>query len=222
VIAIRDEVLSDVAARENLLDACFGEERFRKTCERLREGRRPADGLSLVVEIDGRLVATVRLWHVAAGPGRPALMLGPIAVDPALQGFGIGGKLMRHALDRATALGHAAVLLVGDAPYYARFGFSAEPTAALRLPGPYERERFLALELASGALDGARGPVTATGALAEKPDSRRSSPTSRCGGRRNTRNPLPFRERALKRPSLPRCGPPPRTRALPFRRKDPP
>jgi predicted N-acetyltransferase YhbS len=164
MIAIREEVIGDVDAREALLDACFGEERFRKTCERLREGRLPADGLALVAEMDGRIVATVRLWHVAAGPGRPALMLGPIAVDPALQGLGLGTKLMRVAIGRAKALGHRAILLVGDAPYYARFGFSTEATQALWLPGPYERARFLGLELAPGALSGARGLVRATGA----------------------------------------------------------
>ena len=170
MIAIRDESLIDAPVREALLDTCFGEERLRKTCERLREGRRPTDGLALVAEMDRRVIATVRLWHVGAGPGRPALMLGPIAVDPALQGLGVGAKLMRCALERARAQGHAAVLLVGDAPYYARFGFSAEMTADLRLPGPYERERFLAFELVPGALDGARGLVAATGAFGEKPD----------------------------------------------------
>jgi predicted N-acetyltransferase YhbS len=117
--------------------------------------------------MDGRVIGTVRLWHVTAGPGRPALMLGPIAVDPALQGLGIGAKLMREALERARASGYSAVLLVGDAPYYARFGFSPEKTGALRLPGPYERERFLALELAPGALDGAKGLVSATGEAVE-------------------------------------------------------
>ena len=170
MIAIRDEVPSDIDAREQLLDACFGEARHAKTCERLREGRRPADGLSLAAEMDTRVIGTVRLWHVTVGRGRPALMLGPVAVDPALQGLGIGAKLMREALARARALGHAAVLLVGDAPYYARFGFSAEAAAALMLPGPYERERFLAFELVPGALDGARGLVAATGAFGEKPD----------------------------------------------------
>jgi predicted N-acetyltransferase YhbS len=170
MMIIREEHPIDAPAREALLDACFGEERFRKTCERLREGRKPADGLSLVVERDGRLVGTVRLWHVSAGPGRPALLLGPIAVDPALQGLGLGAKLMRAALNRAAALGHSAVLLVGDAPYYARFGFSAAPTERLWLPGPYERERFLGLELRPGALAGARGLVGATGEFEDKPD----------------------------------------------------
>ena len=163
MISIREELATDIAARERLLEACFGEERFAKTCERLRKGRRPADGLSLVLEENGRLVGTVRLWHVSAGPDRPALLLGPIAIDRCLQGLGLGSKLMRHALRRAAALGHRAVLLIGDAAYYARFGFSVESTGDLRLPGPYERERFLALELTPGTLADARGLVRATG-----------------------------------------------------------
>ena len=170
MMTIRDERPTDISAREALLDACFGEERFAKTCERLREGRRPADGLSLVLEMDGRVVGTVRLWHVGAGPGRPALLLGPIAVEPALQGLGLGAKLMRAALNRASALGHRAVLLVGDAPYYERFGFSAKATGGLWLPGLYERERFLGLDLQHGFLAGARGLVSATGILEDRPD----------------------------------------------------
>ncbi|WP_445504647.1 GNAT family N-acetyltransferase [Microvirga sp. G4-2] len=170
MITIREESFHDVEAREALLDACFGPARFQKTCERLREGRKPADGLALIIEREGELVGTVRLWHISAGPNRPALMLGPIAVDPALQSLGLGGKLMREALQRASDLGHKAVLLVGDAPYYERFGFSSEKTGSLWLPGPYERNRFLALELEAGYLDGARGLVAATGAFENKPD----------------------------------------------------
>jgi len=170
MITIREETFRDADAREALLDACFGPSRFQKTSERLREGRIPAEGLALVVEQDGRLVGTVRLWHVSAGPNRPALLLGPLAVDPALQGLGLGAKLMREALRRAARGGHKAVLLVGDAPYYERFGFSAQGTAALSLPGPYARERFLALELDPGSLQGAQGLVSATGAFEERPD----------------------------------------------------
>ncbi|MET0430576.1 MAG: N-acetyltransferase [Microvirga sp.] len=170
MITIREETFCDVEAREALLDLCFGPARFLKTCERLREGRRPAEGLALVIEMDDRLVGTVRLWPVSAGRNRAALMLGPIAVDPALQGLGLGARLMREALARAASLGHRAVLLVGDAAYYERFGFAAERTASLRMPGPYERERFLALELTPGALAGAQGLVAATGALEEAPD----------------------------------------------------
>ena len=166
MIQIRNETPCDVGARERLLDACFGPNRFTKTSQRLREGRLPAEGLSLAAERDGRLVGTVRLWDVEAGPGRPALLLGPLAVDPVLQGCGLGGALMRAALGKAESLGHAAVLLVGDAPYYARFGFAREKAEALFMPGPFERERFLGLDLAPGALDRAQGILRATGALA--------------------------------------------------------
>jgi predicted N-acetyltransferase YhbS len=170
MITIRTEAKRDVAARETLLDEALGAARLTKTAERLRDGRLPADGLAFVA-CDGRkLVGTVRLWEVSAGPGRPALLLGPLAVARQWRNQGIGAALMRHALAAATARGHAAVLLVGDAPYYARFGFSAEKTANLWLPGPYERDRLLACELRPGALDGARGLVSATGRRAPKPD----------------------------------------------------
>jgi predicted N-acetyltransferase YhbS len=156
-----------VAAREALLDQAFGPNRRAKTSERLREGRLPAEHLAFAAQSsDGRLVGTIRLWNVSAGPGRPALLLGPLAVDAALRSEGIGAKLMRHAIGAAASLGHGAILLVGDAPYYQRFGFSAEATGRLWLPGPYERERFLALELAPGALDEAAGLVNPTGATA--------------------------------------------------------
>lgn len=161
---IRDERARDLAAREALLDAAFGPERFTKTCERLREGRRPAAGLALVAEgRDGRLIGTVRLWHVAAGDAGASLMLGPIAVDADARSLGIGGALMRAAIGRAGGLGHRSIVLVGDAPYYARFGFSPELTRGLDLPGPVDRARFLGLDLAEGALLGARGLVIATG-----------------------------------------------------------
>jgi predicted N-acetyltransferase YhbS len=172
VITIRAETAFDVAAREELLDAAFGAERFAKTAERLREQRLPAEGLSFVACADGRVIGTVRLWNIAAGRGRPALLLGPLAVDAAFRCFGIGSALMRHALSRAEALGHRAVLLVGDAPYYGRFGF-IEHTGALRLPGPYARERFLARELVSGALAGAHGMVSATGSRLSRVAARR-------------------------------------------------
>jgi predicted N-acetyltransferase YhbS len=178
MLSIREEFPTDIPAREALLDACFGDERFEKTCERLREGRRPASGLSLVIDAGDAIVGTVRLWHVTAEAGRPALLLGPIAVDPACQGLGLGAKLMRTALARARLLGQTAVLLVGDAPYYARFGFSTAHTGALRLPGPVDRARFLGLELAPGALAGARGLVAATGEVERTPAFAAASPAN--------------------------------------------
>jgi predicted N-acetyltransferase YhbS len=149
--------------RETLLDACFGENRHGRTCQRLRDGRAPATGLALSAMCEGKLVGTVRLWHVSAG-GRPALVLGPLAVDPACRELGIGAALMHQALAAARARGHDAVILLGDAPYYARFGFSAEKTAELSMPGPFERDRLLAIEFTDGALDGAEGMIVPTGA----------------------------------------------------------
>ena len=104
----------------------------------------------------------VRLWDVIAGD-TGALLLGPLAVDPALKNAGIGSALIREAIAEAARLGHRAILLVGDEPYYARFGFSAQKTGSLAMPGPYERHRFLALELVEGALDGAQGVLRASG-----------------------------------------------------------
>uniref|UniRef100_UPI0035A81ED1 GNAT family N-acetyltransferase n=1 Tax=Ancylobacter mangrovi TaxID=2972472 RepID=UPI0035A81ED1 len=170
--AISLERPQDVAQREALLDLAFGRAaRLAKTSERLREGRLPAEGLAFAAHgADGRVVGTLRLWHVAAGPERPALLLGPLAVHPWFRARGLGAALMNTAICEAARLGHGAILLVGDAPYYARFGFSAAPTGGLWLPGAFDRARFLALELAPGALDGARGLVSPTGAFAETPN----------------------------------------------------
>jgi predicted N-acetyltransferase YhbS len=170
--AIRAERASDVVAREALLDACFGDNRHMRTCQRLRDGRAPAEGLALsAVRRDGlsdRLVGTLRLWHVSAG-GVPALVLGPLAVDPSCRKLGIGAALMDQALAAARRLGHGRVVLLGDAPYYARFGFSAARTGELSLPGPFERERLLGLELREGALDGAWGMIVPAGRPQMKP-----------------------------------------------------
>lgn len=163
MVVLRDEIPADVAAREALLDRVFGPVRFLKASERIRDGRLAADGLSLTAEdADGVLVGTVRLWHISAG-GRPALLLGPLAVDPDRQSAGTGAALMRLAIARAREAGHEAIILVGDPEYYDRFGFSAVRTAGLTMPGPTERRRFLALELVPGHLLGARGRIRPTG-----------------------------------------------------------
>ncbi|WP_309085149.1 N-acetyltransferase [Chelativorans sp.] len=163
--SIAHEAPGDIPAREALLDRAMGTKRRRKSSEKLRRGRLPAEGLAFVARNEKSvLVGTVRLWDVRLGnSGAPALLLGPLAVEPALKGAGIGAALMRHAIAEAARLGHTAILLVGDAPYYTRFGFSAERTDRLAMPGPYEKERFLALELSAGALDGAEGVLQAAG-----------------------------------------------------------
>jgi predicted N-acetyltransferase YhbS len=163
MITIRRELEKDAAAREALLDVGYGNARFGKVSHRLRDGRLPAAGLAFVACERDRIVGTVRLWDVAAGDRRPALLLGPLTVDPEHRCRGIGGALVRRAVETAARLGHRAVLLVGDAPYYDRFGFSAEKTGRLWLPGRYDPRRFLARELVAGALDGAHGLVRATG-----------------------------------------------------------
>ncbi|BCH30920.1 N-acetyltransferase [Mesorhizobium sp. L-8-10] len=152
-------------ARESLLDRAMGSGRKRKSSEKLRRGRRPSEGLAFAArDASGALIGTVRLWDVRLGEhGGKALLLGPLAVDPDLKGAGLGSALMRHSIEEARRLGHRAILLVGDAPYYERFGFSAEKTGGVAMPGPYERHRFLGLELQPGALDGAEGVLRASG-----------------------------------------------------------
>ncbi|HWG06673.1 MAG TPA: N-acetyltransferase, partial [Beijerinckiaceae bacterium] len=98
VIRIVDEMPGDVAAREALLDAAFGPGREEKTCERLREGRRPAQNLALAAKDGDTLVGTLRLWHIEVGPGRPGLLLGPVAVAASHRSHGLGARLICEAL----------------------------------------------------------------------------------------------------------------------------
>jgi predicted N-acetyltransferase YhbS len=172
MITLRQERPADVEAREALLDQAFGDTRYRKTSQRLRESRLPAEGLSLIAADGGRVIGTARLWSVVCGTGQPALLLGPVAVESSCRNRGIGAALVRRALRDARRLGHGAVILVGDAPYYSRFGFAGEKAAGLKLPGPFERHRLLALELVPNALDGAGGLLRATGRLPHKSQAR--------------------------------------------------
>jgi Predicted acetyltransferase len=163
------ETPADVVARETLLDRAMGADRKTKSSEKIRHGRLPAEGLALVArDGSGHMIGTVRLWNIEAGinaDGQPldALLLGPLAVDPDHEGKGIGSALMRAAILEAKTLGHGAILLVGDAAYYERFGFFAAKAQHLVMPGPFARERFLGLELKPGYLDGAAGMIVASG-----------------------------------------------------------
>jgi len=168
MVTVREERPAEAATRDALLDLAYGPARFSKTSERLREGRLPE--LALVASEGRRIVGTVRLWQISIGPDRPALLFGPLAVAPDRRRRGIGSTLVHRALREATRRGHGAVLLVGDASYYARFGFSSEKTGALWLPGPYEAHRLLGRELKAGALDGARGLIAARSPLERRPD----------------------------------------------------
>lgn len=174
MIQIRHERLADIDAREALLDSAFGESRTRKSSERLREDRLPAEGLSFIASEGKRVIGTARLWNVACGieksSGQQALLLGPVAVAQDCRSRGLGGAMVRRAIQTARKLRFGAIVLVGDPEYYNRFGFSGEKTGALWMPGPFERHRLLGRELKAGSLDDARGMIAATGRLVPMPD----------------------------------------------------
>ncbi|SMC43321.1 N-acetyltransferase [Rhizobium sp. RU36D] len=178
---IDHETPADVVARETLLDRAMGADRRTKSSEKIRYGRVPAEGLALVArDRAGHVIGTIRLWNIEAGVTRDghaidALLLGPLAVDGAHEGKGIGSALMRAALLEARKRGHGAVLLVGDASYYERFGFSASKAQHLVMPGPFARDRFLGLELKAGWLEGAAGMIVATGRKLSQPRSIRAA-----------------------------------------------
>jgi predicted N-acetyltransferase YhbS len=159
---ITAESTDQIAARENLLDRVMGEVRFRRASERMREGRLPAISLN-ALDASGNVIGTIRLWHIKADGLSDALLLGPLAVDPAFQGLGIGGALMNAALAHACKAAFSAIILVGDPEYYARFGFEAALAANLAMPGPFERRRLLGVELQAGALAKAKGLIAAAG-----------------------------------------------------------
>ncbi len=152
---------ADEPAIETLLDEAFGLSRRTKTSYRLREGNTATEGLSLVVREAGLgIVGTISYWPLRIGTsGTKALLLGPIAIHPQRQNRGIGLALMRVSLAKAAEQGHALVILVGDAPYYARVGFMKVPDGQLLLPGPVDPQRLLFLELRAGALSVAHGLV---------------------------------------------------------------
>lgn len=155
---------ADHHAVEALLDRAFGAGRLQKPAQALRDGEVPARGLAFLVRDDAapwgdRIVGTLTFWNVLAGPATRALLLGPLAVDPDYQGSGIGRALMLRGLGEARELGHGAVLLVGDPPYYQRFGFSRAPVERLVMPGDGDERRFLGRELIPGALAHAAGFV---------------------------------------------------------------
>lgn len=159
-LTIRQELPGDAAAIERLHERAFGPGRYARTAFRLREGAPPDPALSFASHVGTFLVGAVRVTPVLAG-GAPALMLGPLTVDPAFEGRGIGAALMNAAIEAAREHGHELILLVGDAPYYARFGFKPVKPGQLILPGPADPGRFLALELRDGVLMQRNGAVAA-------------------------------------------------------------
>lgn len=157
-LTIRREQPSDRDAIERMHERAFGPGRFARTAYRLREGVAPVAELSYVSLVGTLIVGSVRLTSVLAGD-RPALVLGPLTVEPAFMERGIGGALMQTSLDAAREAGHRLVLLVGDEPYYGRFGFKVVPFGRLALPGPVDPRRFLYCELVEGAFADVSGAV---------------------------------------------------------------
>lgn len=151
------ERLHDAPLVEALVLRAFGPGRFAKAAERLREGRWPLLDLSFVAWDGGRLVGCVQQWAVRVGD-TPAIFFGPIAVDPAYRSQGLGAALTERACEAAAAAGHAAVVLVGDMPFFGPQGFVPAPNVTM--PGPVDQRRVLARALRAGGADGLRGPVT--------------------------------------------------------------
>ncbi|MGY6548524.1 MAG: GNAT family N-acetyltransferase [Roseinatronobacter sp.] len=146
---------------EALYDLCFAPGREALSSYRLRDGVAPVAGLCLLLRDRDGVAAAIRFWPVRVA-GQQVLLLGPIAVHPTHQGEGLGGWLMSESLRRARAAGWARVLLVGDAPYYQRFGFTVLPDVVM--PPPTNPARVLGLALVPGAWDGVHGPVARAGA----------------------------------------------------------
>lgn len=158
-LILRPEDPGDTAAIERLHARAFGPGRFARTAYRLREGSAPVADLCFTALVGSYLVGSVRLWPAEARG--PLLVLGPLTVDPSFEGRGIGSRLMDTALDAARAAGHGLVVLVGDAPYYRRFGFTPVPPGRLVPPGPVDPARFLWCELVPGICETVSGNVSA-------------------------------------------------------------
>lgn len=150
----------DSAAIEKLLQAAFGPDRHAKTVYKLREGVAPLPELSFVaLDEGGVLQASIRYWPILIGRRWPAVLLGPLAVNPVHKGRGMGKALMRHSLAEAARLGHGICVLVGDHDYYAPFGFVHAEPFGLKLPGWVDLDRFHVRELLPGAMTGVSGMI---------------------------------------------------------------
>ncbi len=162
---IRPEKPEDAAIITAILDEAFGLDRMTKTSYRLREGSVQTPNLAFVAELDARVVGTIQFWPVSIGGKTDALLLGPLAVLPAMQGFGAGLRLIEHGVAAAQREGHGLVILVGDEPYYAKAGFRKLDGKVL-MPGPFDPERLLCHELKPGAAEGLGGMILAPHRLA--------------------------------------------------------
>ena len=157
-LTILQETPDDALAIERLHERTFGPGRYARTAFRIREGAAHRLDLSFTARIGTLLVGSVRLTPVRIGE-TPALMLGPLTIEPPFRRRGIGLALMQRALAVAKAGGQRLVVLVGDEPYYAKAGFKRIPKGRARMPGPVDPQRLLVAELAEGAFEGVSGPI---------------------------------------------------------------
>ncbi len=150
---IRPQRPHDLALLDPLLDRTFGPDRQARTVYRLREGLAPVPELCFAaVDQHGGLLASLRFWPICLAR-IPAILLGPLAVEPALQGRGMGRALVAHGLAEAQRHGHRICVVVGEPEYYRPYGFVNAPSRGLRLPGPVDPRRFQVAELEPGAFE---------------------------------------------------------------------
>lgn len=163
VYKLEEETEDDWWEVEALYDLCFSPGRTALSSYRLRDGVATVAALCLTLrDDDNTLAAVIRYWPIEVG-GEDALLLGPVAVHPTRQGEGLGGLLINESLAEARRLGWERVLLVGDAPYYRRFGFVK--LEGVQMPPPTNPDRVLGLALKSGAWDTVTGLVTKASGL---------------------------------------------------------
>ena len=157
-LTILPETADDELAIERLHERTFGPGRYARTAYRLREGRGHALELSFTARIGTLLVGSVRLTPICIGE-TPALLLGPLTVEPPFRSRGVGSALIKRALHDAKAAGHVLVVLVGDEPFYGKSGFKRIPKGQVKMPGPVDPARLLVAELKAGAFDGIKGMI---------------------------------------------------------------
>jgi predicted N-acetyltransferase YhbS len=157
-LTILPETADDAVPIERLHERTFGPGRYARTAYRIREGVTHTLDLSFTARIGTLLVGSVRLSPIRIGE-TPALLLGPLTVEPPFRERGIGLTLLQRALEEAKTRGHRLVVLVGDEPYYARCGFKRIPKDLAKMPGPVDPNRLLVAELAEGAFSGVSGAI---------------------------------------------------------------
>jgi predicted N-acetyltransferase YhbS len=157
-LTILPETAADAVAIERLHERTFGPGRYARTAFRIREGAGHRLDLSFTARIGTLLVGSVRLTPIRIGDV-PALLLGPLTVEPPFRDRGIGIRLIERALAEAKSAGHRLVVLVGDEPYYGRLGFKRIPKKQATMPGPVDPARLLVAELVDGAFAGVSGAI---------------------------------------------------------------